>query len=140
MLIDMLRLFAGRAMAIDRAALERLAERAALQLQVAGVSDLSQARDRYAAASTSRRTFETTPTGDVAVVRLSGAIDPNPFMAWLFGGTSPDDLLRALREAAAAASVIVLVVDSPGGSVDLIPETAAAIQAIGAQTPIIAVA
>lgn len=139
MAIDVLKLFAGRPMAIERGRLEGLIERAALQL--GGARDLHQAKERYAAAAIrNTRPFAKTPTGDVAVVKLSGVIDPDPFMAWLFGGTSPDELLQNLREAASAASVVVMVIDSPGGSVELVPETAAAIRAIGAKTPIIAVA
>lgn len=139
MAIDLMKLFAGRSLAIDRHALEGLAQRAAVRL--AGVADIAEARSRYqAAAGSGRRGFATTPTNDVAVVHLTGFIDPDPFMSWIFGGTSPDALVGTLREAASAVAAIVLVVDSPGGSVDLIPETAAAIRAIGSRTPITAIA
>ena len=136
MAIDVLKLFADRPMAIERGRLEALAERWSLRL-AAGDGSASSAHDRQAAAMRSRP-FTKTPTGEIAIVQLTGVISPT--LPWWCDGTSPDVLLQNLREAASAAPVIVLVIDSPGGSVDLIQETAATIRAIGAQTPIIALA
>jgi signal peptide peptidase SppA len=137
MALDLLRLFAGRPLALDRAAIPALVERAAVQLAGA---DISQARARFAAAG-AQKSVQMTPTQDVAIVPLVGVITSDPFLTWLFDGTSPDGLVRALRQAVhAGVSAIIMPVDSPGGSVDLIQETAAEIRAISAQTPIIAIA
>jgi signal peptide peptidase SppA len=136
--MDILRLFAGRPLALDRGAIPALSERAAVQLAGA---DIGQARARHAAAGAAQKSVQMTPTQDVAIVPLIGVITSDPFLAWLFDGTSPDGLVRALRQAVAAGvTAIVMPVDSPGGSVDLIQETAAEIRAINAQVPIIAIA
>lgn len=81
----------------------------------------------------------------VAVVPLSGILTPmGSFLSFLFGG-APGGLQsfrEALREAVNAAEVdsIVLDVDSPGGLVDLVPETAAEVRAARDVKPIVAVA
>lgn len=82
-------------------------------------------------------------SGPVAVLNLRGVITPFPRFS-LFGGSS-DGLVgfrRNLREAAANPDIgsILINVDSPGGSIDLVPETAADMRAARAQKPVIAVA
>lgn len=83
--------------------------------------------------------------GGVAVVPLTGIITPQgSFLSFLFGG-APGGLLafrESLREAVASpdVSAIVLDVDSPGGLVDLVPETAAEVRAARDVKPIVAVA
>ena len=81
----------------------------------------------------------------LAVVPLKGVITPTPSLfAMLFGGGS--GALNVFREQLAAAladpdvASIVLDVDSPGGLVDQVPETAAAIRAGRDIKPIAAVA
>lgn len=82
--------------------------------------------------------------GGVAVIRLKGLITPTPsFLSLLFGGGGGLQAFRAqLRDAVNADDItaIVLDVDSPGGSTDLIAETAAELRAARAVKPLIAVA
>lgn len=80
----------------------------------------------------------------VAVVGLQGMITPKPsFLAMLFGGGGGLSTFRRQLDAAVAnpdVGHIILNVDSPGGSVDMVSETAAHIRAAGEQKPIVAVA
>lgn len=82
--------------------------------------------------------------GAVHVLRLHGSIFPRAgMMAAMSGGASLERFQQAFRDAAADpnAQAIVLDVDSPGGMVDLVPETAAMIHgARRADRPIVAVA
>lgn len=81
-------------------------------------------------------------SGRVAVLPLSGLITPGGggLMAALFGGTGLNDFARALDAAVTSADVdaIVLDVDSPGGSVELLPETAAMVRQAAAAKPMVA--
>lgn len=84
-------------------------------------------------------------TAGVAVIPLTGIITPQgSFLSFLFGGAPGG--LQAFREAFAEAlgspdvSAIVIDVDSPGGLVDLVPETAAIIRAARGSKPIVATA
>jgi signal peptide peptidase SppA len=85
------------------------------------------------------------PTRRVAVVPLTGVITPQgSFLDFLFGG-SPGGLLgfrQAFDEAIADPEVegIVIDVDSPGGLVDLVPETAQHVRESRGAKPIVAVA
>lgn len=82
--------------------------------------------------------------GPVHVLRLHGSIMPRGgMMARMSGGASMAEFQKAFRQAAedTTAQAIVIDVDSPGGMVDLVPETAAMIHAARrADRPIIAVA
>lgn len=81
----------------------------------------------------------------VAVVPLTGVLTPQgSFLSFLFGG-SPGGLLsfREQLDAAVASSdvsAILLDVDSPGGLVDQVPETAAAVRDAAQVKPVVAVA
>ncbi len=81
--------------------------------------------------------------GGVAVIPLCGVITPSAsFLSMLFGGGGGLEAFRAsFMEALSAPEVgsIVLDVDSPGGMVSLVPETAAMIRAARGKKPIIAV-
>jgi signal peptide peptidase SppA len=79
---------------------------------------------------------------DVAIISLTGLIVPDPFLVWLLDGTHPDDLARQFRAAGADSAVkaIVLLTNSPGGSVELIAETAAEIRHVAAVKPTVAIA
>lgn len=83
-------------------------------------------------------------TGGVAVIPLRGLITPRPsFISLLFGGGGGLIGFRdRLRDALASdeISAIVLDIDSPGGSTDLVTETAAEIRAARDVKPVIAVA
>lgn len=129
----------GRTLALDRSALPGLLSRAELQLGGASLKDLAEMRAGLNS-NTTRVSFE--HVGGTAIVPLTGMISPDPVMAWVFGGTSPDVLVRTLQAAIADPSVtnILLLVDSPGGEVALIPETAAKIRELGRIKPIVSVA
>lgn len=84
------------------------------------------------------------PAGKVAVIPLTGVITPQgSFLDILFGGSGG---LMAFREAFDEAmasdevSGILLDVDSPGGLVDLVPETAEHVRRARGSKPIVAVA
>ena len=83
-------------------------------------------------------------TGDnIAVLNLAGVITPKPtFFSMFFGGTALTDFAAELEAAVNDPKVagIVINVDSPGGMIDLVTETAAQIRAAKAVKPIIAVA
>lgn len=81
--------------------------------------------------------------GAVAVIGLQGVITPKGYFSF-FGGDSGglQGFRRALREAVASDDIgsVVINVDSPGGRVDLVPETAADVRAARDVKPVIAVA
>lgn len=83
-------------------------------------------------------------TGGVALLRLQGLITPRAsFLSMLFGGGGGLQTFRSqLREAVSSddISAIVLDIDSPGGSTDLVAETAAELRAARTTKPIVAVA
>lgn len=81
----------------------------------------------------------------VAVISLTGVLTPHgSLLSFLFGGGGSgvqgfrDRLARAVEDPEVAA--IVLDIDSPGGSVGLVPEAAADVRAARAVKPIYAVA
>lgn len=82
--------------------------------------------------------------GTVAIIPISGPIVPHgdAMEELSSGATSVDAIAASFREALASTTVsaIVLDFDSPGGSVDLIPELAAEIKAARGMKPIVAVA
>jgi signal peptide peptidase SppA len=90
-----------------------------------------------------RKVAEKTRTG-VAILPLQGVITPKAsILSMLFGGSGGLSLFREqLREAVASDDVdaIVLDVDSPGGSVAMVEETAAEIRAAREVKPVVAVA
>ncbi len=83
-------------------------------------------------------------SGSVAVVPLSGVLMPRmSLLSLLFGGGfGLMGFRQAFREAIndPEVSAVVLDVDSPGGMVSLIPETAAEVRAARGSKPIVAVA
>lgn len=82
--------------------------------------------------------------GGVAVIPLQGMITPKgSLLSMLFGGGGGlMGFRQALREAVSNDDIetIVLNVDSPGGRVDLVPETAADVREAKEIKPVIAVA
>lgn len=73
--------------------------------------------------------------GGVAEIKVEGVLTPEPDpCAWFFGikNTAYSDIIAALAKASADSSVksILLKVDSPGGNVDGLFDTLAAIQAV----------
>lgn len=75
--------------------------------------------------------------GSVAVVELAGVIDKHisDFEMECYGGCDVSDFDRALSQAAADPAIekIVLTINSPGGSVTGVPESAARVAALTAQ-------
>jgi signal peptide peptidase SppA len=83
--------------------------------------------------------------GSIAVLPLSGVISPRgSWLSMLFGGSGGglQGFRESFREALASPDVgaIVIDVDSPGGIISLVPETAAEIREARGTKPIIAVA
>ncbi len=84
-------------------------------------------------------------TPGVALIPLSGVIAPKAAMVNDVSGpqgTGMDAFVAAVREAVADENVsaVVLDIDSPGGSVEMVPETAAELLSLRKQKPIVAVA
>lgn len=103
------------------------------------------ARTAASAPRAARRNSGQRAGGAVAVITLSGVITPRgSFYSMLFGGGygGLQDFREEFREALNSPDVgaIVLDVDSPGGLVDLVPETAREIRESRGDKPIIAVA
>lgn len=82
-------------------------------------------------------------SGTVAVIPMQGVLMPRATMfSQMSGGTSLQDVCQALTDAVANEQVgsILLDVNSPGGSTDMAPETAAVIRNANAQKPVTAIA
>lgn len=89
------------------------------------------------------RSNGTPPGGSIAVLPLWGSIVPHAgLMSEMSGATALDSWLEQFRQAAADQSVgtVVLNIDSPGGSVELVAETAAAIRDARKSVNVVAVA
>lgn len=84
------------------------------------------------------------PDGPVSVIRLRGPIVPHAGMIDATSAplASVDELRAEFRDALASEDVkaILFDIDSPGGTVDLIPELAAEIIGARGQKPIVAIA
>lgn len=81
--------------------------------------------------------------GSVAVIPLTGVLVPRAgLMTQVSGATSVAQFSEALRGAAADPGVdaILIDIDSPGGMVDLVPETAARIREAREAKPVVAIA
>lgn len=91
-----------------------------------------------------RRRMTTSGGGAVAVIPLSGLITAREsFLSWLFGGGANLPTFReSFREAVNSPDIgaVVLDIDSPGGYIDLLPETAQEIYEARGAKPIVAVA
>lgn len=132
----------GRPWAVSRDVLPRLAEahRLPAAAEWARLGARTAPRPKVARRSESQRAG-----GAVAVIPLTGVLTPRgSFLSFLFGGAAGG--LQGFREEFRAAvqspdiGAIVLDVDSPGGLVDLVPETAAEIRDARGSKPIVAVA
>jgi signal peptide peptidase SppA len=126
-------LLGGSPWLIDRDVLDSVLDAAALPV-VGGAPAQAAAPSAPAA-----------PTGGVAVIPLTGVLTPQgSFLSFLFGG-APGGLqgFRDQLDAAVASSdvsTILLDVDSPGGLVDQVPETAADVREANAIKPVVAIA
>jgi signal peptide peptidase SppA len=81
-------------------------------------------------------------SGRVAVIPIQGVLTPNGggLMSFLFGGTSYNGIAAQLRAAAQDPDVdsIVLDIDSPGGTVELLDETCDVVREVAAAKPMVA--
>jgi len=90
-----------------------------------------------------RQAAKSLGNGAVALIPIYGVISPKAtFMQQVSGGTAMSVFRQSLAAAVADESVssIVLDVDSPGGTVDMIPEAAADIRRARKVKPVVAVA
>ncbi len=130
---DLAALLAGRTWALERSALDRLSAR----LRATPTINLPMEAALARRPASARRE-------DVAVVPLVGFLlwRPDPFETAFLGAVSVVDFIGALNAAAAAKSVaaIILDVESPGGSVDGIPEAAEAVRRVARTKPVTSVA
>lgn len=137
---DLERLLAGRVLALDRDALPGLASRAQLQAAGFGAAELEDRAGLLAIAG--RGSLTVAHYGSVAIVPITGMITSDAFIGWLVGGMSPDALVCALQEAIDDPQItaILLLVNSPGGEISLLTETAATIRQLRTIKPITAIA
>lgn len=116
-----------------------------VSLRLAGTElDEATIRDRLdqAASRNGSRSGGRT-SGDVAIIPLYGMLLPKyDLMAAMSGATAMETFRADVKAALADPDIatIVLDVDSPGGVVDMIPETAALLRQARAQKPVVAVA
>lgn len=123
----------------------RLETLALVHLYAAGEIDAEELRERSEGPAPEAAAPPPSPTGTkVAVIPLRGMITPRgSLLGALFGGGGGLEGFRAsLARATADESVtsILMRVDSPGGLVEGVPETAAAIREARGTKPIVAVA
>lgn len=108
-----------------------------------GVMSVREAREALLGPTTLDASQPSGPA--IAVIPLTGLLTPHGSMlSWLFGGDPRgvqgfrDTLARAVANPEIAS--IVIDIDSPGGSVGLVPEAAADVRAAREVKPVIAVA
>lgn len=138
-----LRAIVARPWAIDPNSLAWATIRDLILFRAAGgeLTD-SEIQARISAANNGPRRGGRT-SGAVAVIPVYGPISARmSLMSNSSGGTSLDDLTGSIDSALADPSIdaIVLEVDSPGGTVDGVPEAAAKIRGARGQKPIYAIA
>jgi signal peptide peptidase SppA len=113
--------------------------REVIALRLEGIHlSAEEIEERISAGPGSRQPFQ---AGAVAVLPIYGVIFPRAnLMTQMSGGTSLDRLGAAIDAVAADPQVgsILLDVNSPGGSVELLPETAAKIRAARARKRVVA--
>lgn len=131
----------GRPWAILPSRMEAIVE--VIELRAAGLR-LSQdeIRERVAAAMSAAGPRGGAQGGQIAVIPVYGVLSHRMnLMSDMSGGTSVQQLTGSFRQAMADPSVsgIVFDVDSPGGSVEGIPELAAEMRAARGQKPMLAV-
>lgn len=116
-----------------------------LQLRAAGDRlTREQIEERLAAAAmTAGPRVTGGQASSIAVIPVFGVLSRRQnLMSETSGGTSTEHLAAAFRDAIASPDVqsVALLMDSPGGEVDGIPELAAQIRAARGQKPIVAIA
>jgi signal peptide peptidase SppA len=131
--MDLNLLLAGKLRLLDPAAWAALNERMRL------LGEVSPSALQPQAAGGARATSWQRAGGGVGIIPVVGPLGLDFWVSHL-GGTNTDALCSALREARDDREIksILLVFDSPGGVVDLIPETAELIRSIDAVKPVVA--
>jgi signal peptide peptidase SppA len=103
-----------------------------------------EVRERLDAAEAARTSSrQASAPGAVGVLPLYGVVMPRAtLMSEISGGTSLERFAAGFRELLANEQVgsILLDIDSPGGSTDMVPETAALIRSARGRKPIVAIA
>lgn len=136
---DLHRLLCDRPLAVHEDALAAINER--MRMRIAG-DELSGRREFAAAYGAQAMEQSLQRAGSIALIPIVGFLTDDPFLAWLGLGTAVDSIAFGVRQAVADPTVtgIVLVVNSPGGGVDLVQETAAEIRRARAVKPVVAIA
>ncbi len=138
-----LELLLGKPWAITRAGGIEVATRLALQAQGHFKADEQIARLQAAARQPAPRK-QASDGSEIAVIPLRGTITPRgSLFSLLFGGGGGLQMFREQFRMAMAdgnVSAIVLDIDSPGGIIDMVPETTAEILNARGSKPITAVA
>ena len=119
-----------------------LALREIISRRAAGFRLTDEELAKVAAAAPKRNAVQSAG-GSVAVIPLWGVLSPHQVSDISSGPTTALDGWAATFDAAVNdpdVSAIVLDIDSPGGAVDLVPETAAKIRAATGRKPVVAVA
>lgn len=140
--MDINALLAGHVLALARENLPALSARAQV---LAGDRTVEQIAAVYAALPRDRNPLAPTVrrVGDVAIVPLTGLVTVDTFLGWLVGGgTAPDLYAEAIEDAVADRTIarVITPINSPGGLVDLVPESAERIRAARRAKPIVAIA
>lgn len=137
-----LELLLGKPWAITRPAALEVATKLALQAQGKFRSDEQTARLQAAARQPAPRK-QAADGSEIAIIPLRGTITPRgSLFSLIFGGGGGLQMFREQFRMAMAdgnVSAIVLDIDSPGGIIDLVPETTAEILNARGQKPITAV-
>jgi capsid assembly protease len=84
----------------------------------------------------------TPPAGSLKVIPIFGGIARrDSFWSTLFGGATVEKIMRDLRSAATdtAIKTVLLNIDSPGGTVNGLPELAAAVRSLAQRKKVIAI-
>jgi ClpP class serine protease len=121
---------------MERSAMKRLL----LAAHQVTSDSIAAAAERYAALPA--RVANPEMMGDVAVINVSGPITyRESFFSYFFGGATVERMQAQFRTALADPSVkaILFRVDSPGGTVDAVPEFASEIFRARGQKPIVAI-
>lgn len=137
-----LEMLLGKPWAITREAAIEVATNVAMRAQGRYRSDEQFAR--LQAAARPAASVSPQPAGNVAVIPLRGTITPRgSLFSLIFGGGGGLQQFREMfRQAMADSTVssVVIDIDSPGGLIDLVPETTAEILNARGTKPITAVA
>lgn len=135
---DLERLLAERPLAVERSQLAAIEAQAGARI----VGDLKGLRRKFAAiGGGGMQPHRIQRMGAVALIPISGLIVADDFLVWLLNGTHPDVLMNTVQSATVDPEIkaLALVIDSPGGLVSLITETAAEIRRARTYKPVVSI-